>query len=54
MKQFFKKSTETIAGMVVGGIAVLTLSSAFAFTLPYTFSKALLAFNKRAVTQGEV
>ncbi|MBF0349138.1 MAG: hypothetical protein HQL81_15840 [Magnetococcales bacterium] len=38
MKQFFKKSTETIAGMVVGGIAVLTLSSAFAFTLPYTFS----------------
>ncbi|MBF0603658.1 MAG: hypothetical protein HQL07_08185 [Nitrospirae bacterium] len=38
MKKILRKSTETIAGMVVGGVAVLTISSAFSFALPFTFS----------------
>ncbi|HIJ83364.1 MAG: hypothetical protein HW380_970 [Magnetococcales bacterium] len=38
MKTIFKKSTETITGILVGGVAVLTISSAFSFTVPHTFT----------------
>ncbi|MEO5328476.1 MAG: hypothetical protein H7829_09540 [Magnetococcus sp. THC-1_WYH] len=43
MKKILNKSTEIIAGMVVGGVAVLTISSAFSFTVPYTFTNGTAA-----------